>query len=132
MCSRRAQVSVEFLIICFFALAIMLSLFSIYANMRTSLAGGAEERQARVLADRLAGAIIEVGQGFEGSEVEVSLTDADWLDFSVDGRRLLAEWEGAYGPRAVSSPIITEDVDFQSGERVLVRKENGKVVVRPV
>ena len=127
MCSpsRRAQMSIEFLIISFFALAIILSLFSIYANMRSSWAGGAEERQAQTIVDRLADAMVEVGQGPEGSEVEVSLTDAAWLELRVQERSLWALWDSHGAQRVVSCPILTDDVDFDVGERVLVVKEDG-------
>ena len=134
MCSpsRKAQLSAELLVVAFFALAIMLSLFSIYANMRGQWAAGADARGAQAVADRLAGAINAVGQGLEGSEAEVDLRDGWWLGLEVRGWNVLASWNRSGGKATVSSPIFTDEVDFERGERVLVRKEEGRIVVGPV
>ncbi len=132
MCYRRAQISIEFLIIAFFVLAIILSLFTIYVNMRNAWASGHDERQAQIIADRLADAINAVEQGIEGSEAFVHLEDADWLELGVRGRSVRAAWPYAEGKREVSAPLLTDQVDFAGGKFLHVQKQDGKVIVRPV
>ncbi|MDO8339321.1 MAG: hypothetical protein Q7T16_01550 [Candidatus Burarchaeum sp.] len=125
--------SIELLIISFFAIAILISLFAVYANMQNVWAGGSGARHAQTIADRLAGAIVAVGQGLPGSEARVSLTDAEGLELAVQGRNVLVAWGSSEAKSIVSSPILTDDVAFEldGAKNAVVRKEaDGKITVK--
>ena len=132
-CPLRGQMSIELLIISFFAIAILISLFAIYANMQNVWAGGSSARHAQAVADRLAGAINAVGQGLTGSEAGVSLTDAEGLELAVQGRQVLVAWGAGEAKSIVSSPIFMDEVAFEldGAKNAVVRKEaDGKVTVK--
>ncbi len=132
-CSLRGQMSIELLIISFFAIAILISLFAVYANMQNIWASGSGARHAQTIADRLAGAIVAVEQGIPGSEAHVSLTDAEGLELAVQGRQVLVAWGAGEAKSIVSSPILSDEVTFDLGsaKNAIVRKEtDGKITVK--
>lgn len=126
--------SIELLIISFFAIAILISLFAVYANMQNVWAGGSGARHAQVIADRLAGAIVAVEQGLPGSEARVSLTDAEGLEFAVQDRQVLIAWGSGEAKGIVSSPTLTDEITFElngNAKNAVVRKEtDGKITVK--
>ncbi|VVC03881.1 Uncharacterised protein [Candidatus Burarchaeum australiense] len=136
-CPLRAQASVELLIMSFFAVAIILALFSVYTNMLNVNSGDSQLRHAQAVAGRLAGAMNAVGQGIDGSEARVSLADASGLEVSFQGRSVRAAWSNYGGGRSeASSPTFTDNVDFSvgpggaGGKNLIVKKDGEKIVVR--
>lgn len=124
--------SIELLIISFFAIAILISLFAVYANMQNVWAGASGARHAQTVADRLAGAIVAVEQGLPGSEAHVSLTDAEGLELAVQDRQVLVAWGSDEAKSIVSSPIPTDEVtfDLDGAKNAVVKKEaDGKITV---
>ena len=126
---KKAQVSVEFLVVLALLFGLFLFSVAIFAERNSGYIHSRERQEAGLVAGKLARAINGVHLAGEGAEARLLLENKG-VDFNVAvlGNAVVVEWQGNY----VDSALVTESVSAEAlglGGFVNVRNVSGRVVV---
>ena len=129
---RRAQVSMEYLLVFGFALLLILPLIGIYVSQQDNVQTDVSVAQTERIVREIVSSAEEVYFMGEGAQKTVEITfppritalviEEDYIEFTLRGR------SGSVSLFQASRANLTGELDYDEGLHVLVFKNNGEQV----